>query len=375
MSLPLDTSTIDNALEIVNNELLTRGYINEPILLNTVNWSELFDDQLPLLSITDKLYNNDKLIINIIHSLLQSINRSRAQQKLANESFRKKDLQIIQANEKVAQLEKKLAAAESKLAQVQLTTKSLSSEINELSSLNHLQNQDLIKMKNWSVDLKSKYKVELRKKSLEIDSLKNQLLDKKKLSSSFTYGFTADTNSNVIHNNDPIIDNIDTITISNRTHSTPAIPQESQDLITNLSTIIESIGEENYKYSKFITILNDYFATFSNQLAKQNPELPNPSNTIDLNEINVVDLDRLEKFFQEMDTFEGVAKPMLGNIYRLYHGTEKLVHVVQSPEDSGKVEQLKQELEVMTKNWQQALKTIDDWKLFKSTTDKTDTNS
>ena len=90
----LDTESILNASDLINSTLISKGYITEKLNFNSINWKDLVQDQienniqelakLDELKVTETIYNNDKNIINIIYSLLQSIERNKAQNKSFN---------------------------------------------------------------------------------------------------------------------------------------------------------------------------------------------------------------------------------------------------------------------------------------------------
>ncbi|KAK6454541.1 Afadin and alpha-actinin-binding-domain-containing protein [Scheffersomyces xylosifermentans] len=395
MSGYLDTEPIHHASEIINSMLLSRAYTDQKLSFVTIDWEELVKDQildneevprLNELKVTETLYNNDRAIVNIIHSLLVALDRNRGQQKLSNQTISQKDSTIAKLKERVDVLESKLKQSETKISKlVQFDQNELNKRITDLTRHNRIQSQDLNKLKNWAGDIKTKYKVELKKKDLEIDELKNKLLEKRNLSSTLTYGIPLSTptttddsttiNANIIYNNNPIIDN--TKTIGNGVTSLTVqsvVNQEYTELSSNLTAVIESLASENYKFSKFMEAINEYYYDFNNQLTDSKFKdmsawnLPNPSNIIDLQAISSVDSAIVQQYLDELESFDVLAKPILNNIYKFYHNMTNLIRnldttATYSPEgDDGRAKHLEKELEIMTRNWKDALKTAENWK-------------
>ena len=99
----LDVEAIENASSLINATLLSKGYIDKKLLFNTIDWEELSRDQdtATPLQTTEELYNNDKNIINIIYSLVQSIDRNSAQNVQFNRVMAQKDDKIADLEDKV----------------------------------------------------------------------------------------------------------------------------------------------------------------------------------------------------------------------------------------------------------------------------------
>ncbi|CUM45719.1 uncharacterized protein AC631_01597 [Debaryomyces fabryi] len=408
----LDTEAIFNASDLINSTLISKGYITEKLNFNSINWKDLVQDQiennrdeeptkLDELKVTEAIYNNDKNIINIIYSLLQSIERNKAQNKSFNKVISKKDSTIRDLQKKVESLEHQVEHSESRLNRfVQIDQLQLSKRVHDLTHINKLQSQDLNKLKNWCTDIKTKYHIELKKKNIEIDQLKNQLLEKKNLSTTTAFGiplsidssrnnnttsFDQDINSNVIYNHNPIIDNTNPNTHSN-TSLLPILNEQYEQIVIDLTQLIENLISENHKFSRFIKLVNNYYQSLNIQLSNINHKhldvhnLPNPSDLIDLNEFtgdsaNISSKDSLD----EIESFEYITKPLLNNVYKNYHYVSNLVELVDSNNSqinvnengfsSKKIDELKTELEIVTRNWQDAIKTLENWKNYQHAND------
>ncbi|KAK6464033.1 Afadin and alpha-actinin-binding-domain-containing protein [Scheffersomyces coipomensis] len=394
----LDTEPIHNASDLINSMLLSRAYIDDKLKFLSIDYPDLLRGQfeseaIEQFKINETVYENDRSTINIIHSLLIALDRTRNQQKLSNHTILQKEAQIKKLTEKNEQLEKSLLKNEKDLNKlIQFEQNDLNKQIGSLNKINKLQLNDLNRLKHWSTSLQKKYKIELKKKSLEIEELKARLLDKRNLSSVIKYGIplsstpledlttnnttntitTTSINSNLIYNNTPIIDN---------TESTPIKPneaiinQEVNELTSNLTSIIESIATENYKFTKFIDLINEYYNQFNSNLADFNRDksiinLPNPSDIVDLQEFDHINHDIIQQYFNDLKSFELISKPILNNIYKFYHNISDILFIHSQIDDneskiedeSSKLNQLEKELEIMTQNWKDALKTAENWK-------------
>ncbi|CUM66991.1 uncharacterized protein PRCAT00004678001 [Priceomyces carsonii] len=390
----LDIETIKNAAELVNSTLISKAYIDDEIKFISIDWKDLLKNQVSDLKITEEIYNNDKNGLNIIYSLLQALDRSKAQHRSSNKILGQKDAMIGTLNKKIESLESRLVDSESRLDKViQFDKGSLTKKVQELSRINKIQTQDLNKLKIWCSDVRAKYHIELKKKNLEIDQLRNKLISKRNLSSTITYGRPLSSspsedipnvNLNVVHNNIPSIDN-SSLHVHQSSNLEPLIQKEYEEIVSGLTTVIESLVTENFKLATFIKSLNDYYTNLNNQISNSKfknleTNLLNPSEAIDLNAISNSDSDETKKHFDEMESFDYVAKPLLNNIYRNYHNISNLVEQISTnsmtshheSEDMRKIKQLTEELEITKRNWQEAIKTLESWKAYRRKSDVKD---
>lgn len=376
----LDKDAIRSASELVNSTLLSKGYVDDDILFNSINWKQLFPGQ-PNPEITEIVYNNDKNVINIIYSLLQSIERNKVQNRSFNKVISQKDLHIKQLEDKNRELTSKLNDSQSNLDVTNVEKELLNKKITELSNINKLQLLDLNKLKGWSHDIQNKYTVNLKQKNQEISRLKDQLLDKRNLSTTVKFGISPNTtgstfnnsiNSNLVYNNSPIISNYNNDT----TLLQPVLNKEYENIVVDLTSLINSLINENFKFSKFTKLMNNYYSQLNGQLShlsykKELIDLPNPSEMIDLKEIET-QLQSLQKSGDgddnEVEPFEVIIRPFLNNIYKNYHYVQDLITIINSESqtnDSEIIEKLRQELNIATKNWQDTIKTLEEWQNFK----------
>lgn len=361
----LDTNAVVNAADLINSTLIAKGYVETKLKFNTTDWEELVKDQisendsLKQLHITETIYQNDKNVINIIYSLLQSIERNQVINKNFNKLINTKNSKIEELNQKIAGLESKLEKSEKRISGY-LTTDNVQNinKINELMAENRLQNQDLNKLKVWCGTIKTKYQVEMKKKNWEINQLKDKLLEDRSTVVKFPPGSS-------IVNNIPIIDNGNGIPrTTDLLEPNTVLNSEYEEIAVQLADLIDNLIKENSKFAKFVKTLNNYFSKFNSNLLNQ-VNLPNPSDEIDLKAITGSTED-------EIESFDYISKPLLNNVYKNYHHISGLVasldsNVVLTDYDAkSTIDKLRSENELLYSNWQTAIKALDDWKSYQA---------
>ena len=364
--MSLDMETMLNASEIINSVLLLRAYIDQELQFPTIHWKSLLGDQVDDIKITDKLYNNDKNIINIIHSLVGAVDRSRKQQQLANIIIKRKDNEIHNLSSKVSSLEAKLEELQDKLSESKHIQQSqLQHTIAELNRENSARTREVNQLKVREANVKTKYNVEIKKRDLQISELKNRLLDKRSLNSSSLQKYVnqpPDLNANIIYNNNPIIDN--PMMTSSAGEEVPTsqdlVRDEYENIISELTPIIESLVTENFKYSLFVNMASEYLQVTNGQITNKR-EITNPSESIDLGRFNTIEPEEVKQYFKTLQPFEKVTKPLLNNIYKLYHVLRSLTSQNHEGERA-RLKQLETELETVKQNWKDALGLAENWK-------------
>lgn len=347
----LNKDTIVNASKTINDTLLSRNYIDKPLLFNTINFDQLKVGQvedLPELQVTEALYNNDKNIINLVHGLVQNIDKTKDQSTTFNKLLSRKDDTIKELESRNAQLLNKIQKLEDKHSQLKVDIDYLTKQNHSLDNTNKIQLVELNKLKLWNQDINKKYKLELKRKNLEIDNFKDQLLDKKSGSALNSYGVKLDENPNLIINNNPIIDNAYN---SQQKLMVPILNNQYEKIVIDLTSLVDSLVQENGKFNKFFKLITNYLGVLNNQLhSTEVHQLPNPSEYIS------VSFDKIE--LNEIENFEYLVNPLLNNIYKNHHYLKDLIDKTKHDD----IDKLKQELKTVTKNWESAMKTLDDWK-------------
>lgn len=381
----LDVDSLRNAADLINSTLLSKGYVDEKLYFNTIDSSYLLADQSQIKSIdvSEVVYNNDKNVINIVFSLLKSIERNKAQNQAFNLQLTSKDDTIATLNKKIDQLNSQVSQQRMQLSKLhQFDHTQMNKQILSLTQVNKLQAQDLNRLHNWCKDIKTKYGVEIRRRNIEIASLKTKLLDKRNLSSTLTMGIPYSStetqlrgsdeniNPNVIHNNIPIVNNASSKTLPAKL--TPIISQEYESIANLLTEMVQNLIRENFKFSKFLSLMNEFVINLNNGMSSALLELPSPSEIVDLQELSSDALNNINSkdLSNAIEPFEPLAKPMMNNIYKHYHNLTELVELkLANPNGVNTketVEKLEQELLVVRKNWQDSLKTLEEWKKYRS---------
>lgn len=379
----LNVESIRNAADLVNATLLSKGYASEKLLFPTINWPEIVADQPHkdslVLETHELIYNNDKNVINLIYSLCQAIDKTSSQNKTFNKTLAHTEKALQESERKLAMSEARNGALEQKIDKTAtFETKSLKEQIGVLEKAQKAHIHDIQRLRALNSDLEAKYDVEMRKKALEISSLKDKLLDSRNLSNTLTYGNPSlkrhpvqETNSNVIFNNKAIVD----------TSHGPEKPQgleafvtrEYEEIAAQLSDLIENLMKENSRYSKFVKEANTYLHNVNLKILPlsikggESATIPSPSDYIDVN--GSIDAN------SEIEPFEEVSRPLLSSIYNHYHNVQSLLEALvprkSAENDSRKtVQQLVQENKVLQENWKEAMKALDDWKTYNRGTDR-----
>lgn len=384
----LDKDAISSASELINSTLTSKDYIQQELLFNSIDWDRLKKGQPQDfdLSLTDTIYNNDKNVINIIYALLQSVERQQLKNKQFNKVLNQKDEEIEELKRKNRQLESKLSKMDDKLAVTKYENTSLSKTIDQLETQNKLQTQDLTKLKHWCNDIKQKYQIELKRKNFDITSLKDQLIEKRNLSTTITYGISSGSytledneaevdlkngNANIVYNNNPVINHL-----SDTNLLPPVLQTKYEQIVTDLTSVANNLVKENFKFSKFIQIMNKYYNNLNYNLSFLNNDkimLSHPSDFINVSQL-ITDIDDSSQL-QNIEAFEYIINPFLNNIYKNYHYILNLVTRLNdqfegqdpggaglSDKSSDEVQRLRHELNIVTQNWKEALQTLDNWK-------------
>lgn len=398
----------------VYKALESRAYIDKPILYPSLNWSDFINEETDpgnaTRHLTKKIYENDKLLISTIKELVTTIDTYRYHQKLSNESFSAKSKTILELELKVQDLEKKLYTVEHRSRDKIIDQNTKIRELSQLQKVNKRQSDQIKDLITVIKDYKVKHRVAIRKKDLEISALKNKIIDKRNmLSSTVEYeipltpslqqnfgvdyggassfvngglgnsalfrlqeeaaeGVFGKTVSNFFNHNEIL--SADEDTSNQRKHM---VDVENQMFTQSLMLTIESIASENYKLSNFVQCLKEYMESVNREMMGLNNmdnavdvQITNPSDAINFDRINKVDRTTMLKYFGEINNSEAVERPLMNELYKLYHHIEELIESSSSPrlhQSSNKmIERLKQDYKVMEKNWKDALKTSEQWK-------------
>lgn len=376
--------------------------------------------------LNESLVNNDKNIINIIYSLLKNLESSRQQKEYFLQKLQEKDNQI-----KTLELEnktnlKELDITNQKLMDNKMSSRVQSIQIHEQSVTIANLTSEIAKLKHSNHALKANNIVDLRRKDLEISSLKDKLLDKK-----FTYASISAANSRNIKNanvsvsintlqaattdtsnNNDDIDNPMLVPASNKfakelNHNVNgAIDSELEKLLLDSSDLISSLTQINvdnlnliYQTKDYVELINAYLSTIvsNNSVLKPNDfdkdgyhllmqqhrhiaspppnpvqffenhsSFPIPTTTNNSND-NSTDM------LAYLRNTTGIQNDLVFNLKQLHNLLNGVVlqseHKNQIDEErqaqTAKIEELQKQLLEVTKNWQNAIDTMQKWRRYR----------
>jgi hypothetical protein len=178
-------------------------------------------------------------------------------------------------------------------------------------------------------------------------------------------------NPNIIYNNTPVVNNAASTTSLLPQKLTPIVSQEYETIANLLTEMVQNLIRENYKFSKFLSLINNYVLNLNNGMTSTLSDIPSPSEIVDLRELSSEALNSVSSkdLNNDIEAFEPLAKPVLNNIYKHYHNVVELVELKMANYGGGHssetVDKLEKELEIVRKNWQDSLKTLEEWKKYR----------
>ncbi|KAH3670085.1 hypothetical protein OGATHE_002898 [Ogataea polymorpha] len=178
---PVDVMSIKNAAQYVNQKLSAKGYFsNKPnklrqLLLLSLDSSQLIPENAENFEISEKVYENDRNVMNIIYSLLNSAEISKQFKETALKKMADKDAEIELLKNEVEKLNKKVDEKERNIQSLQLDkiksdlqAKHYQAMLNNVNAKNKEQERTF---KLYSEEVKR----ELRRNEMEVDRLESRL--------------------------------------------------------------------------------------------------------------------------------------------------------------------------------------------------------
>ncbi|CCH44898.1 Autophagy-related protein [Wickerhamomyces ciferrii] len=246
----VDLDSIKRASELVNSILHAKGFLetnDEELLFKSINDENLQD--------LESIQQNDKLVINTIYSLIQSYEKSKTEIQFLMDQLNDKKEIINHYEESNKELHIKNESL------IKLNYKQ-QNEINHLQNnlkLNKqhtlLQEKNFLKEKHLNNSLKTKYEIDIKRKTVTINQLQDKLLKKHKKF------------QNVIEGNITTTSSIDSSFISNTTNDSQ--DNELEKMMINLSQLITNITLQNDENLKFINYLSSYLSIIIEFLIKK----------------------------------------------------------------------------------------------------------
>lgn len=382
-----DVSVIRTAAQLINNELKVQKYLDTDLKFLTIDSEELLGTSDSSTQPLASAFNNDRDTINIIYSLIKSVERGRQQRRLMAKEILLRDNAIEKLNQKVDSLHRQLSNTETKLKELSnFNQTELKSKITTLGHENKFQKSEITKLRNYCKNQSQLHEVEIKKAAIQIDNLKSQLIEKRNLSSTLTYGVPLNldgqryrarpTTAEELINSNVIINNIPSSDDQNDTQLPADIKQiltdEYGEIVDNLTNLIQSMTTENYRFIKYISLLSDYTADLNHSLSgirgKSQIKLPKPTEIIDLEKFYNIEQEEVDNYYSKEEPFDRAVKHLTNNIYHNYHVLQKILEGINGQNNELHLARenanLKAELEKITKYWQDSLKTLQNWKKY-----------
>lgn len=253
-SIMVDVDSIKRASELVNSILFAKGFFgegtsNDQLLFKSIHKEELQNDE--------QVQENDKLTINTIYALIQSFDKSKQERSFLLEQLNDKK-EIINHYE---------ASNKELNSKNDYLTRLNNKQQNEIQSLKHqlklykqdkaLQDRSLQQEKHINSSIKTKFEIEIKKKTIMINQLQDKLLTRQKKfhsaikgnNASFTENFQNTTTTT--NNQDGIMD------------------QELEKMMINLSNLITNLTLQNDQNIKFINYLTNYLTILNDFLVRK----------------------------------------------------------------------------------------------------------
>ena len=387
MATYLNVDAIRNAGDLLNSTLVAKGYMKHKLFFVTTDWLTLTQDQpekdlLTKLQTQPAIYNNDKNIVNLLYSLMQSIDRHTDQLRALNDSIALRDKTIGQLRNQVAQLELRVRASDTRLQRTVLVEQAVLEERNkQLVRRNRAQSAEPTRLRNWRSDLQAKFEVELRRKALEVSVLKDRLLDTRNLSTAISYGKAPNqmrepaggapsVNTTLIYENKLVEYLEPRLELVPGGESLRLVVQDEYDgVAAQLSELLESLIRENGKFAAFCRLAALYIAQLNSELAE-----PALASHIDrfLSPLQAIDMDKVvAATVSTVEPFETVSGPLFARFRENFECIVALVAMVQSPlkahsdvSSRGEMELLRAENCELRENLKEALLALNGYKEY-----------
>lgn len=234
----VDIDSIKRASELVNSILFAKGFFENGSNKDRLLFKSIDDEQLQEI---EQFQENDKLAINTIYALIQSFDKSKQERSFLLEQLNDKK-EII--------------------SHYEASNRELNNKNDQLLRINHKQQNEIISLKqqlknlrhekslnernlqierNINSSIKTKFEIEIKKKTILINQLQDKLLSRHKKF------------HNIIEGNNPsFTDKI----LANSNNS--ILDQELEKMMINLSNLITNLTLQNDQNIKFINYLTNY---------------------------------------------------------------------------------------------------------------------
>lgn len=392
MAEPDRIQTFSKAVDVVNAELHSKGYIFENLQFLTTDWRQIAEPnsgaEIQAFAESNAVYNSEKHVVNALYTLVENMRRQQQQHQKFSDTISMKQAEIDQLRVRCDSLESKNKTLEAKLGQeVGVNRISAKNKVALKEKLTRAQHGEIIKLRSMNSVLQSRLQIASKKHEQETSALRDQLLDQRNLSSTSTFGRPMVlqpprpggqgeilVNTNVLYNNKASINNVTVISLAAPIEALGvALAQEHEGVANQLLELIDNLLKENAKYARFVGSVNKYIVRLNSEILDLNQRnfsdtsLQNPSRAIDMAQIS-------QETTENIETFEFVSKPFLSNIYTNFHYVEGLIELLASvynqgegfQQESAALRELRKENDHLRESLHDALKALEEWKKLRS---------
>ncbi|ODQ79396.1 hypothetical protein BABINDRAFT_161801 [Babjeviella inositovora NRRL Y-12698] len=417
-----DIKSVANASQLINANLLNKGF-PEKLLFNSIDWESLLEGQKggstrkrkkqnPVsvgednpfleekvdspelaedsqddtfdLQITRRIYNNDKNVINVIHSLLQQIDETKHQKEAFLKALNEHEQEKKEMKNRIDQLNRKIDQQTTDLGEVTCHTKSQQTTIKRLETLHSATLKEVKQLKNFSTALKAKYDNEVRRKDVELTTMQDKLLDRRLTASRNANIASSPLTGSVIYGNNPSLINFNYEQQVQRLHSADGslddgrstfVNEEFKKMMVDLANLITNLLSENSQFLRFNKSLSRYFQDVdllvtNNRIIDKLPDIATYLQADEALEAGRRQKDptkTLDEMIEEMEEFKTASDSITIRLQTIFN--EKLGNFDKNDKVlmNEEIESLKTELESVTKNWKAAMSTMERWRSYKGT--------
>lgn len=385
---------IQSASSYINNILVTKGYIQSHEALRF--WSqqlagegtkedeedaEMQDHKDPF----ETAVSNDRVTLNLINSLLETIESdSTARETLMNRAEQAQK-SLDGRDQHIQRLTSRCEALDQQLTSLNRLNRTLESAKRTLESSNKTIREDLARMKSLQLQSKAQFANELRKRDVQIARLKQRLQDPLARGSSGASGGKPLTGASGIFSSayntfsagQGVLLSSQALTASNSSSGTSGTSNLGNNSDNDLLPLLRALAQENsmlygLAYKTRLVIENVVHYGFRDlKLELSADEMDNIESLgydiaggADKNEL-VTNSARVIRRTINVAQLGAETSQSLQKLSEHVNSSE-MVPAAEVERKDKEIQELQNQVESVTANWQRAIKTMDEWKAFRS---------
>lgn len=321
----LNREKVQARAEDINNRLLYRGVIQEPLSFNSLAEEDDHDNK----------YARDDTILRTFSSLLERLDRRDRETTKFTEELRRQAAEIDALKQENSVLEKKITETSRKLSEDTIDATKVRATLEKSKIKEKEASEEIRWLKKRNKDISERYTVERRKHAREMEEtrLRFNPLKRVKLSAGVS------VSGNLVATPGVRVE----LAVDQERHSVAAAE------ISDLKEIIGNLLLENYHYEHFCTSLSKYLASIPAVASQRTIDDPQERIKINPEEIDLqVHLTAMKRF----DLVYPVVMQRLENIRQYLN--RRL--------STAKIRDLEAKLKETTKSFENSLKTMETWK-------------